>query len=78
MKKSDLLARFAVHRGLAPGARAAHGDLLQLFRTAYPAASFDDWDTPLDAEWAESFFLRHRDDPEVDLRWLMAGLWQVN
>lgn len=78
MRKSDLLVRFSMHRGLAASEREAHTDLLLLFSEEYPISSFEKWDTPLDQEWADSFFLRYRDDPECDLRWLLAGLWQVN
>ena len=77
MTKSDLLARFSVHRGLAATERDAQTDVLRMFGAAYPSASFEQWDTLLDEEWAESFYLRHRDDPDCDLQWLMAGLWQV-
>lgn len=78
MRKSDLLARFCVYRGLATDEREAHTDLLLLFSEEYPIASFEKWDTALDQEWAERFYLRYRDDPDCDLKWLMTGLGQVN
>ena len=78
MKKSDLMARFSLHRGMTSNAHDAHTALLLLFNDEYPIASFEQWDTPLDEEWAHSFYLRHRDDPDCDMRWLLAGLWQVS
>lgn len=78
MKKSDLIARISVHRGDASHARDAHTALLLLFNEEYPISSFEKWDSQLDDEWADSFYLRHRDDPECDLPWLLAGLWQVS
>jgi hypothetical protein len=78
MKKSDLMARFSMHRGMTSNARDAHNELLLLFNEEYPISSFEKWDTRLDEEWAHGFYLRHRDDPDCDMRWLLAGLWQVS
>ena len=78
MKKSDLIARFSMHRGIASNAHDAYTALLLHFNDEYPISNFEQWNTVLDEDWANSFYLRHRDDPDCDMRWLLAGLWQVN
>ncbi|MET0267000.1 MAG: hypothetical protein ABW202_15460 [Duganella sp.] len=77
MKKSDLIVQLCLHRGEAANPQEAHTALLLMFNEEYPIANFTQWDSELDQEWAESFYLRYRDDTDCDMRWLLTGLSQV-
>lgn len=77
MKKVELAARFVVHWNVKPSLGEAVRYVSTRFPDIYPAADFARWNTIIDIAWANTFFLTYKDEPHIDLLWIIAALSEV-
>jgi hypothetical protein len=77
MKKVSLVARFALHWVPGPSLTDAASQVKASFLTTHSAADYARWNTQVDDAWGESFFLTYRDEPEIDVFWLIEALYEI-
>ena len=77
MRKLVLATQFCIYwdanRTFADGEMLVYA----AFLSAHPEADFYRWNTLLDPEWATSFFLTYRDEPGIDLLWIIEALYEI-
>lgn len=77
MKKSELVVKFLRHWNPLLAPVSAETEVLLCFTAEYPVTNYASWNTEIDDDWSERFFRLHKDDPDIDLLWLVSGLSSV-
>lgn len=77
MKKVTLAARFIFYWNMAASLSEAIRHVEAVFPETYNAVSFACWNTSIDSVWAISFFETYKDEPGIDLYWIVAALSEV-
>jgi len=77
MRKIVLAAQFCIYWDATRTFADAEKLVWTAFHSAYPEVDFHRWNTRLDRAWATSFFLTYRDEPGIDLHWVIAALYEI-
>ena len=77
MRKLVLAAQFGAYRDGARTFVDAEKLAYEAFLAAYSEAEFARWNTLLNTTWAMSFFLTYRDEPGIDLAWVIEALYEI-
>nr|WP_315394361.1 hypothetical protein [uncultured Duganella sp.] len=77
MRKLVLAAQFVAFWDAARTQAEAEAAVMEAFLSAYSAAAFSRWNTLLNPAWARSFFLTYRNEPGIDLPWVIEALYEV-
>jgi len=77
MRKLALAAQFGTYWDSAYTVVDAENLVYDAFLSAYTEAEFYRWNTSLDTTWAMSFFLTFRDEPGIDLAWVIEALYEI-
>ena len=77
MKKLTLVVQFSVYWNASCTVAEAEQSIRTTFLLSHSEADFLRWNTPINSAWAESFFLIYKDEPDIDLHWLIEALYEV-
>ncbi|MEV4780225.1 hypothetical protein [Burkholderia sp. LMU1-1-1.1] len=77
MRKLVLAAQFNTYWDGACTFVDAEKLVYEAFLSAYSEAEFSRWNTLLNPGWAMSFFLTFRDEPGIDLAWVIEALYEI-
>ena len=77
MRKLVLAAQFGTYWDQARTVVEAEKLVYDAFLSGYSEAEFSRWNTPLNPGWAMSFFLTFRDEPGIDLAWVIEALYEI-
>lgn len=77
MRKLVLAAQFEAHWDGACGIAEAEKLVYEAFLSTHSEAEFSRWNTRLDPAWAMSFFRTYRDEPGLDLAWVIEALYEI-
>ena len=77
MRKLALAAQFGAYWDGACTFVDAEMLAYEAFLAAYSEAEFARWNTSVNAAWAMSFFLTYRDEPGIDLAWVIEALYEI-
>jgi len=77
MRKLVLAAQFGMYWDHACTFGDAEKSVCAAFLSTHSAAEFSRWNTLLDPAWAMSFFRTYRDEPGIDLSWIVEALYEI-
>ncbi|USX25759.1 hypothetical protein NHH73_24800 [Oxalobacteraceae bacterium OTU3CINTB1] len=77
MRKVVLAAQFAAHWNAVITLVDAEKLVYEAFLSTHSEAEFCRWNTSLNPTWAQSFFLTFRDEPGIDLAWVIEALYEI-
>ena len=77
MRKLVLAALFSMYWDPACTFANAERSVRAVFLSTHSEAEFARWNTLLDPEWAMSFFGTYRDEPGIDLSWIVEALYEI-
>lgn len=77
MRKLVLAAQFRMYWDHACTFGDAQKSVCATFLSTHSEAEFSRWNTLLDPAWAMSFFRTYRDEPGIDLSWIVEALYEI-
>lgn len=77
MRKIDLVVQFSLYWDASGTAAQAEQSVRTTFFLSHSRADFLRWNTSIDSAWATSFFQTYKDEPEINLHWLIEALYEV-
>ena len=77
MRKLVLAAQFSMYWDPACTFANAQQSVCAAFLSTHAEADFSRWNTLLDPAWAMSFFRTYRDEPGIDLCWIIEALYEI-
>lgn len=77
MRKLVLAAQFSMYWDRACTFGDAEKSVCAAFLSTHSEAEFSRWNTLLDPAWAMSFFRTYRDEPGIDLSWIVEALYEI-
>ena len=77
MRKLVLAVQFCMYWDPARTFADAENSVCAAFLSTYSEAEFSRWNTRLDPAWAMSFFRTYRDEPGIDLSWIVEALYEI-
>jgi hypothetical protein len=77
MRKLVLAAQFGMYWDRACTFDDAEKSVCAAFLSTHSEAEFARWNTLLDPAWAMSFFRTYRDEPGIDLSWIVEALYEI-
>ena len=77
MKKLVLAVQFCMYWDPARTFADAEKSVCAAFLSTHSEAEFSRWNTRLDPAWAMSFFRTYRDEPGIDLAWVIEAVYEI-
>ncbi|SEN54705.1 hypothetical protein SAMN05428959_102338 [Duganella sp. CF517] len=77
MRKLVLAAQFGIYWDPACTFAEAELSVRAAFLSTHSEAEFVRWNTLLDPGWAVSFFHAYRNEPGIDLSWIIEALYEI-
>lgn len=77
MRKLVLAVQFCMYWDPARTFADAENSVCAAFLSTHSEAEFVRWNTRLDPAWAMSFFRTYRDEPGIDLSWIVEALYEI-
>lgn len=77
MRKLVLAVQFCIYWDPARTFADAENSVCAAFLSTHSEAEFSRWNTRLDPAWAMSFFRTYRDEPGIDLSWIVEALYEI-